>query len=196
MKSFIQRNLLKIASFFSRRVAKIYMPFSRKRIRPEDYIEMKKLLKAGDVISTKTRGEFSNIFVPGFFGHVAIYDGEGFVIEATTRGVVRTHLAWFLFGKDYATVVRPNFMTDDQKWLAVDYCKRQIGKPYDYSFNTSNIDSFYCSELIYSAYKFVLGDSPFKLKKTLGQETVAPSDFYNASKLFFRIYLSKSYVEL
>lgn len=172
------------------------MPFSRKKIVQEDYVEMKKFIKVGDVISSKTRGEFSNMFVPGFFGHVAIYDGDGYVIEATTHGVVKTHLAWFLFGKDYVTVVRPNFMTEEQKWLAVDYCKRQIGKPYDYSFNTSNIDSFYCSELIYSAFRFVLGESPFKLMKTLGQETVAPSDFYNASKLFFKIYLSKSYTEL
>lgn len=192
MKSFIQRNLLNLASFFSKKIAKIYMPFSRKRIEQSDYENMLKSLKTGDVISTRTRGELSNLFIPGFWGHVGIYDGNGKVIEATTHGVVETNLAWFLFGKDYCAVSRPNFLTEDQKWLAVDYCKRQLGKPYDFSFNTSGIDKFYCSEIIYHAYKFVLGQSPFKLKVILGQKTIAPSDFYDASKLFYKIYLSKS----
>ncbi len=192
MKSWIQRNLLKVTSFFSQRIAKVYMPFSRKRIEQADYEHMLTVLKVGDVISTRTRGELSNLFIPGFWGHVAIYDGNGKVIEATTHGVVETSLAWFLFGKDYCAVSRPNFMTDEQKWLAVDFCSRQIGKPYDFSINTSNIDKFYCSEIIYHAFKFVLGQSPFKLRVILGQETIAPSDFYDASKLFYKIYLSKS----
>ena len=192
IESWIQRNLLKLASHFSQKIAKVYMPFSRKKIEQDDYEHMLAVLKVGDVISTKTRGELSNLFIPGFWSHVGIYAGGGKVIEATTHGVVETNLAWFLFGKDYCAVSRPNFLNDDQKWLAVDFCKRQVGKPYDFSFNTSDIDKFYCSEIVFHAFKFVLGQSPFKLKVVLGQETIAPSDFYDASKLFYKIYLSKS----
>jgi uncharacterized protein YycO len=181
-----------VTSYFSQWVAGIHMPFSKKRIDQDDYEHMLSVLKVGDVISTKTRGELSNVFIPGFWSHVAIYSGNGRVIEATTQGVVETNLAWFLFSKDYCAASRPNFLNEDQKWLVIDYCKRQIGKPYDYSFHTSDIDKFYCSEIVYHAFKFVLGQSPFKLKVVLGQETVAPSDFYNATKLFSRMYLSKS----
>lgn len=43
------------------------------------------------------------------------------------------------------------------------YFKNQIGKPHDFSFNTSNITKFHCSELIYMI-KSVTGESPLKLK--------------------------------
>jgi uncharacterized protein YycO len=196
MKDLLQKFLLQNAGKLSRAISKVHAPWTRKLVTEEDFLAMDKLLKIGDVISTKTNGELSNPFVPGFWGHVGVYVGNGMVVQATTHGVISTHLAWFLKDKDYCAVSRPNFLSEDQCWLVADYCKQQVGKQYDFSFNTSDIEKFYCSELYYSAIKFVIGESPFKLKKILGQETVAPSDFYEATKLFVRIFKSKSYIEL
>lgn len=203
MKDNIQKFLLNFTADTSKVIAKIHAPWTRKLLEEEDFDAMIKiikvgdqLLKIGDVITTKTNGELSNPFVPGFWGHVGVYVGDGRVVQATTHGVLNTNLAWFMKDKDYLSVSRPNFLTEDQCWLLADYCKAQVGKEYDFSFNTSDISKFYCSELYYMAIKFVTGESPFKLKKILGQETIAPSDFYNATKLFKRVYKSKSFVDL
>ncbi len=196
MKECMQKLLLNIAGSLSQIVAKIHAPWTRKKITEADYEEMQKVLKVGDIISALTNGEFSNPFVPGFWGHVGIYAGEGKVIEATTHNVKETNLAWFLMGKDYIAISRANFLSEEQCQAVVGYCQQQIGKKYDFSFNTSDIKKFYCSELIYMGIQAVTSQSPFKLNKILGQETIAPSDFYNATKLFKRVFKSKSYLDL
>jgi uncharacterized protein YycO len=196
MKEYTQKLLLKIAGKLSQVVAKIHAPWTRKKITQIDYEEMMKILKVGDIITTKTNGELSNPLVPGFWGHVGIYDGNGKVVEATTHNVVHTNLAWFLTTKDYVAVSRAKFLTEEQNQAVVDYCIKQVGKKYDFSFNTSDIEKFYCSELIYMGIQTVTGQSPFKLNKILGQDTIAPGDFYEATKLFDRVFKSKSYLEL
>jgi len=54
----------------------------------------------------------------------------------------------------------------------------------------SDIEKFYCSELVYFAYDKAVQHSPFKLRTTLGRETVTPQDFYNAKKKFKQIWHS------
>lgn len=196
MKEFLQKLILKLASEISQVVSKIHMPFSRKLLIEEDEIRLEKVLRKGDIISTTTRGELSNPFIPGFWGHVGIYIGDGMVVEAVTHGVKITKLSWFLRGKDYVAVSRANFLSEEQKQKVVDYCVMQVGKPYDFSFNTSDIKAFYCSELIYSGIMYATNnESPFVLNIVLGQETISPSDFYNATNKFDRMFKSKAYLE-
>jgi hypothetical protein len=40
------------------------------------------------------------------------------------------------------------------------YCRSQLGKPYDQVFTMTD-DSYYCSELVYDAYKQANGGKPF-----------------------------------
>lgn len=188
----MRKFLLRIASKLSIWIGKVHVPYSRKLIAGSDYYELQGHIRIGDVLSTRTLGELSNPFIPGFWGHVAIVASDRTVVEATTHGVVETDLVSFMMNKDYISLCRPKFLTEDQCWLVADYCKRQIGKEYDYSFNTSDISKFYCSELVYAAIAFVIGSSPFKLREVLGVETVDPSDFYSANKLFDRIWHSQS----
>lgn len=185
-----QKILLNTANYVSQKISKVHAPFSRKKFTGKDFWAFKDTIQVGDVISTKSEGELSNMFIPGFFGHVAIVISPTTVIEATTHGVVETDIYSFLIGKDYVAISRDKFLSIDQKMDMAIYLRQQLGKPYDFEFATSDIAKFYCSELLYSGYKAVTGNSPFKLNKVLGQETINPSDFYLAKKLFETIWLS------
>lgn len=186
----MNKTILNIASKISHWISLIHMPWSRKLVTGSDVLLMMKVVQPGDVLLTRSDGELSNIFVPGFWGHAAIA-GEDAIIEATTKGVHKSDPISFLMGKDYAVVLRPVFLDESEKARAVEYSEAQVGKPYDYSFNTSNITAFYCSELVYMAMKYAKNHIPFKLRSIFGQETVDPSDFYRTS-MFELIWESES----
>lgn len=186
----MRKLLLNIASILSHWISKIHMPWSRKLITGNDVLLFMKHIEPGDILLTRSNGELSNIFVPGFWGHAAI-TGEDAIIEATTKGVHKSDPISFLMGKDYACALRPVFLDKAERSKAVEFSEDQIGKPYDYSFNTSNITAFYCSELVYMAMKHARNQIPFKLRSILGQETVDPSDFYRTS-MFELVWESES----
>src|SRR3972149_3283542 len=154
----LRRWFLKTTVAISKWASKIHVPFSRKRLTGLDYYEIQPLLSPGTVLLTRTDGELSNVGIPGFWSHVALYLGNNTVIEATTHGVVETDLVTFLMGKDYACALDPRFtVTLDQSQLICLKAITQKGKQYDYEFNTSDITKFYCSELIWWAYSQILG---------------------------------------
>ena len=83
---------------------------------------------------------------------------EPVVIEAIGDGVVETPLATFL-ARSHDTNNHPMVMvgrltTQYQDLIpsAIKYAKRQLGKPYNASFSPDTEQSFYCSQLIYSAF--------------------------------------------
>jgi len=166
--NFGHRGLLKLLAFTSKIVANIHMPYSRKLITGRDLLELRKLIRPGDVIITKTCGELGNVGIPGFYGHAAIVYDLNYVIEATTSGVAKSEICSFLLKKDYAVLVRPTFAKDGDMLVAAREANRQVGKPYDYKFNTSDIASFYCSELVWWSYNQAMGVSPFKPREIFG----------------------------
>lgn len=137
-------------------------------------------------------GELTNFFIDGYFKHVAILTDRGTVIEATTHGVIETDLIDFLLRKDYFAVYLPLFADLDQMIAACEFAKAQVGKAYDYEFATSDIKSFYCAEIIYTAYQTAVGDSPFTLRPRLGQLTVLPNDVADAKSKWQKVYHSRS----
>lgn len=155
---------------------------SPKKISGKDYRSFGESFPiAGSVLVTLTDGEVGNYFIPDYWSHVAIYTGEGTVIEATaTGGVVETDLIDFMLRKDYVVAVEPKFASISQMKQAVEHARTQIGKGYDFEFNYSDVESFYCSELVYWSYLQVIPSSPFTLREILGVMSVIPSDFVNA----------------
>jgi len=37
--------------------------------------------------------------------------------------------------------------------FAINFAKKQIGKEYDFDFNTDNPDRYYCTEFVYNAFQ-------------------------------------------
>jgi uncharacterized protein YycO len=129
---------------------------------------------------TRTEGELTNLFIPGYWSHCAVYVGGGFVMEAIGKGVAKTDLTDFLMGKDHAMILRPLFANDAQMAKAAAWSLTQEGLPYDYEFEGGS-KKFYCAMLYYAALKVGMdGQSPFTLRETWGVQTVTPDDFPNA----------------
>jgi len=152
-----------------------------RRIDDVQYLLLKKDIMPGDVFVTSKRFELSSIFIPGEFSHVALYLGEDILIEAVAKGVAYTSLPYFCFSKDRIAVMRPLFITGQDR-VKIE-SKKYIGIPYDFYFEKT-VEAFYCSELVYTILKHFNGFEQFTLRKTLGVETVTPDDFFRAKKYF------------
>lgn len=83
---------------------------------------------------------------------------EAIIIEAIGSGVVETPLHTFLARSHDANnhpmvmVGRLNPQYQELIPSAVKYARQQLGKPYNASFSPDTDQSFYCSQLIYSAF--------------------------------------------
>ena len=94
------------------------------------------------------------------FSHVGVVyvdQGKPYVLEAGSRGVVKTSLDSFLnrsfdanhYPKVVAGRLKPSLHYTIPK--AIDKCNSLLGKKYDDAFDISN-DRYYCSELVYYAF--------------------------------------------
>jgi hypothetical protein len=158
------------------------------KIRPQ--------LKAGDILLEKTPFRLTDKFIPGHWGHAAIWVGTEaelkalkiwehpivqtyhekikrghLVIEALRPGVQMNSLHHFLNIDDLA-ILRNRKL--DQKSLAkrIILALRQVGKEYDFNFDVETTDRIVCSELIYVVYT----DIKWPTEKTLGRFTISPDN--------------------
>lgn len=117
------------------------------------------------------------------FTHCMVYEGDGQVLEATiesnSNGVMRSPLEKSLHGSVKVAVLRPPYQHTDHIEQVLDFCRAQLGKPYDnvFDFEHSEGKAYYCSSLIYSALQTL--DPPFEVpqKRRLGRTLVVPDGF-------------------
>lgn len=162
----------------------------------DEYFAALNLIKIGDVLCSRHRFAFTNMIIPGFFKHVAMYvgviNGKPTVIEAIGTGVRLKTLAEFMLTKDYVIITRGAFVTEQIANKAVEKGSEIIGLPYDYELRSGN-KTFYCAEVPWYCYNEAmmdlgLGECPFEMKEHFGQLSVAPDDYIQATKLFPIVY--------
>ena len=182
-------------------MGKVKMPFTSKQHIFSKFYEIQGMLKDGDIILSTSKGHLSKLFQKfvnkGKYNHTLIYAGEmeghPSIVEAIGEGVLSKTLPLFLSDKDSICIIRPlqNVATAEQKKKAIEFAKNQIGKSYDFLFEVGGGEgnkAYYCSELIFEAYKSANPNIGFMRRETLGYSSVAPNDFYNAKKFFEVIY--------
>lgn len=156
------------------------------------YDNISRTCLVGDVLLSRENWKMTNILIPGYWSHAAIYAGEvdGIqqVVEAVGSGVKITPLVKWVLSKDQVAHLKPNFLDDSLKSLKSlqdigEVAESIVGSKYDFDFKSGN-KTFYCAEVIWYCYDQVLDPSPFTFRETLGVETVAPDDFYNAKSKF------------
>jgi len=153
-------------------------------------------LRAGDILLEKTPFRLTDKFIPGHWGHAAIWIGnenelrnlgiwehelvrqhheeirEGHhIVEALRTGVELNPLYNFLNIDDLAILRNPNF---DKATLAhhIILALRQLGKDYDFNFDVETTDKIVCSELIYTVYT----DMEWPTERALGRYTISPDN--------------------
>jgi hypothetical protein len=112
-------------------------------------------LLPGDILF----GRIDQSLVPGAWSHVAIYAGEGKVIEAASEEEnvgTRTEFDWGYPNMTWVTYMRVMTASPEVRAAAVRFAARQLDKqcPYDVRFYSkqANGGSWYCSELVWAAY--------------------------------------------
>jgi hypothetical protein len=159
---------------------------------------VKERLRPGDLLLEKTPFRLTDKFIPGHFGHVAIYVGterdllelglerhpwvalylkqvaEGrTIVEALRDGTQINSVEHFLNIDDLA-VLRPKPGQVPQRDIvqAITLAFSHIGKKYDFEFDNNTWDTIVCSELAFQTYVNVRW--PFA--KMLTSYTIAPDD--------------------
>jgi len=104
--------------------------------------------RTGVILVTKDR--YKNLIPTG---HAAIVYSPKYVIESCKNGVTMGKNKWHKTKKTvWGVTVKET--SDKQDRLAAEWCRRKIGKKYN--FNYANIKTrkrFYCSQLVWASYK-------------------------------------------
>mgnify|MGYP000350823028 CR=1 FL=1 len=170
-----------------------------KRVKPEVIETLKSQLQPGDVFITRHDDAMSNLFLPGFWPHGALYIGppkarqarsiadvsDGYkqslaaginILEAKKDGVLLRPIEETL-QVDAFVVLRPK-LTEAQINDALTKGLSHAGKLYDFIFNFATSDRLVCTEVIYRAYHGV-GPVDFALSTQAGRKCLSAEDFLN-----------------
>lgn len=156
--------------------------------------EVSASLAAGDVLLEKTPFRLTDRFIPGHWGHAAVWIGteqelrrlaiwdhevvqryheqilQGHaVVEALRSGVHLNKLDQFLNIDDLG-VLRNTTLTEPQLADTIIRALRQVGKAYDFNFDIETTDKIVCSELVYVVHTNIT----WPTENTLGRETISP----------------------
>lgn len=164
-------------------IADLKIPFvkparSLKRVTPEVIDALRPLLRPGDVFVTRHDDAMSNVFLPGFWPHSALWLGESGleILEAKKDGVLFRDLRETL-KVDAFTVIRPKLSSDDIA-SALTKAKKHAGKLYDFVFDFRTSDRLVCTEVVYRAYHGV-GPINFNLIMEAGRHCLSAEALLN-----------------
>ena len=166
-----------------------------KRVTPGVRQSMANFLQPGDVIVTRHAKALTNLFLPGFWPHAALYVGtpaqreasgievdpdkeqlwigDVCVLEALKDGVRLRPLGQTL-SVDTFVILRPNLEPESIN-RAVERAMQHEGKMYNFDFDFFNSDRIVCTEVIYRAYDG-LEDLVIPLCERAGRKTFSAED--------------------
>jgi len=176
-------------------VAELRNHWKRKRVTPGVQRKISRLLNPGDVIITRHDDATTNLFLPGFWPHAALYIGtpqqrdelrvevsaekleraqdQICVLEARKDGVLFRELSDTL-AVDCCVVIRPRLSSEDI-CKALTNAVTHEGKFYDFEFDFRRADKLVCTEVIYRSFHGV-GHVNFQLTTRAGRVCLSAED--------------------
>ena len=166
-------------------------------LNEEELKNISSKLKPLDVLLEKTPFRLTDKFIPGHWGHVAVWTGTKnqlvelglwdhvlikphqesiefhgkSIIEALRPGVQINSLKHFMNIDDLA-VVRHKSLTYENKVKYLTNAFKQIGKSYDFNFDVETDERIVCSELAYVTFS----DLDWNLAEQVGRYTISPDN--------------------
>ena len=136
------------------------------------------LLEPGDIIVTRHRDALSNLFLPGFWPHAALFvgklgNGQGDVVEAKKDGVKLRHLCETL-SVDAFLVLRAK-VGSPVRDCAAERALTHVGKLYDFAFDFCQADRLACTALVYRSWHGQAGIT-FQLGEQSGRMCLSAED--------------------
>ncbi|MCF6167605.1 YiiX/YebB-like N1pC/P60 family cysteine hydrolase [Lutibacter sp.] len=153
-----------------------------------------KLLQPLDILLEKTPFRLTDKFIPGFWGHAAIYVGNEIqlkklgiwdnpivlkyreeirkgkvIVEALRSNVAFNSFKHFTNIDDYAQLRLNKELTIEKKREMILRVFAQIGKKYDFRYNVESSEKIICSELHY----IIFNNVRFNTKRVMGINTIS-----------------------
>jgi len=148
-----------------------------KRVPGEPLEAIRGFLKPGDILVTRHRDALTNVFLPGYWPHAALYVGEQEagcnVIEAKKDGVRLRELDETL-AVDSFVVLRAD-VEDAVLGEVVSRSMSHVGKLFDFAFDYRQADRLACTALVYRSWHGLAG-MEFKLGEQSGRYCLPAED--------------------
>lgn len=164
-------------------IADLKIPFVKparapKRVTPDVIATLREKLQPGDVFVTRHDDAMSNVFLPGFWPHSALWLGaeDADILEAKKDGVLLRDLEETL-QVDAFTVIRPK-LDPTQIETALTRGRSHAGKQYDFIFDFRTTDRLVCTEVIYRTYHGI-GGIDFSLIQQAGRHCLSAEELLN-----------------
>ncbi|MDA8018063.1 MAG: hypothetical protein MPN21_11510 [Thermoanaerobaculia bacterium] len=176
-------------------VAEIRDHCQPKRVDENVRQKLADLLRPGDVLATRHERAMTNLFLPGFWPHAALYvgsasdrdrlrveidderremwSGDNRVLEALKDGVRFRPLEETL-AVDAVAVIRPR-LDENVIAEALSRAARHEGKGYNFDFDFFRSDRLVCTEVIYRGYDGLAGVE-LGLTERAGRPTLSAED--------------------
>ncbi|MEI6049065.1 MAG: YiiX/YebB-like N1pC/P60 family cysteine hydrolase [Bacteroidota bacterium] len=141
-------------------------------------------LVPGMIILSHKDYELTNWFISGYWTHVAVIASENYVIEAVSKGVIKTRLKEFFSSIDDFIILEPAFCGRASMLKAVEYMEKYMGYPYNFNFLPSD-RSFTCIDLVGRAYSLSGNIEKIKSASSAGfinyitREVILPENILN-----------------
>jgi hypothetical protein len=180
------------------RTASEFYEANNKSVSTEVLSEIGNFLRPGDIIVTRHAKALTNLFIPGFWPHSALYIGTAeqrkeaeidigpriehlwvgdiCVLEARKDGVLLRPLSDTL-SVDVFVVLRPKLNPGSIR-EAIGRAMLHQGKMYNFDFDFFNSDRIVCTELIYRSYDGLEG-LQIPLSERAGRKTLTAEELLN-----------------
>jgi len=184
-----QKSIFTVLEYSGRIAAELTLP-RPKKVTQGIRDELLRFIQPGDFFITRHNHAVTNLFLPGYWPHAALYVGENnsheqvqwtekySTFEALKDGVHFRALEQTL-NVDAFVVIRPNFSAED-KQMAIERVIQHAGKGYNFDFDFFRSDRLVCTEIIYRAYDG-LNNKSIPLKERMGQQTLSAEDLLDLS---------------
>jgi len=189
-----QKSIFKVLEYSGRFASEIRLP-RPKQVTSSIRDELAELLCPGDILITRHNRALTNVFLPGFWPHAALYigyknqachasidsandrlgywQGGNCTFEALKDGVHFRALEETL-NVDAFVVLRP-VLSEQAIGQAIAKAITHAGKKYNFDFDFFRSDHLVCTEVIYRAYDGV-DDIAIPLQEVMGRKALSAED--------------------
>ncbi len=198
-----RKSLFAVFEVSGARIAELKQPFikpagSPKRVTDEVRAKVLAFCKPGDVFVTRHDDALSNVFLPGFWPHAALFignadqrralglpdietarhrHGERIVFMESKKDGVLFRPVEDTLELDAFIIMRP-VLSDEALRAALTCAMTHVGKLYDFAFDFASADRLACTELIYRTYHMA-GDIRFTPEEIAGRTCLSAESLMN-----------------
>lgn len=194
-----QKSIFTVLEYSGRLASELALP-RPKKVTKGLRAEVRALLEPGDIFITRHSRALTNLFLPGYWPHAALYvgyqrdrkqlqielpekdlsgwAGQNCTLEALKDGVHFRALEETL-SVDAFVIIRSRFSKPEIA-QALARAAKHVGKGYNFDFDFFRSDQLVCTEVIYRAFDGING-AFIPLTERMGRKTLSAEDLLDLS---------------